>query len=292
MSDIKHILIVCDRSELAGNILEKAATLAAANNAQVHIIRVIHEDLVEYGKMSAEDAQKLKVFIMQAEEEYLIDLIGDYRDRFSEMTSATIWNKRVSTAVKNVVADLDIDFVLKSTVDGGAHFPRHPDDWNLVREAQCPVLFVGPEPWSEKPKITAAVDVFNIAHEEINRRILDTADALTNDLDGVLDIVCVYPTLVNWSLIGRDFDELRRDIERELQICVDELVEGLSSQVESVRMAEGVASHIIKILTDQSNSDVVVVGTAARTGVSAWVIGNTSEALLDRVSRDLLILHV
>ena len=294
MQKLKHILVVLNRSERVGNVMEKAAAIAAADKTPVHVIRVIHEEFVDYGKMSVEDTQALKLFIMQAEEECLVDLMEDYRDRFSELESMTIWNKRTSSAVLDLVAEIGVDLVLKSTDVGASHFPRHPDDWNLVREAQCPILFVGPDPWSQKTLITAACDALNVAHDEINRRILDVADSLAGKLDGVLDVVNVYPRLVSWSTdaIGLDFVQLKKDLEQELQTRVNMLVEGLSSQVESIRTGEGVPAQVIKNLTDESNSDVIVVGTAARKGVSAWVIGNTSEALLDQVTRDLLILHV
>lgn len=295
MQNVKQLLVVVDRSERAGNILEKAAMLAAANDARVHVIRVIYENLAGYGKMSADDTQALKLFIMQAEEEYLDELLNDFKNRFSDLSSATIWNKRVSTAVLDVVADLGIDFVVKSTHTDAPHLPRHPDDWNLIREARCPVLFVGAKPWSDRPAITAAVDALDVAHEEINRRILDAADSLATNLNGILDVVSAFPRLEPWSsdvVVGLDFVRLKHELEQEVRARASELVEGLVSEVKTVRAGEGTPSQVIKNLTDQSGSDVIVVGTAARKGVSAWVIGNTSEVLLDQVARDLLILPV
>lgn len=295
MQNVKQLLVVVDRSERAGNILEKAAMLAAANDARVHVIRVIYENLAGYGKMSADDTQALKLFIMQAEEEYLDELLNDFKNRFSDLSSATIWNKRVSTAVLDVVADLGIDFVVKSTHTDAPHLPRHPDDWNLIREARCPVLLVGAEPWSDRPAITAAVDALDVAHEEINRRILDAADSLATNLNGILDVVSAFPRLEPWSsdvVVGLDFVRLKHELEQEVRARASELVEGLVSEVKTVRAGEGTPSQVIKNLTDQSGSDVIVVGTAARKGVSAWVIGNTSEVLLDQVARDLLILPV
>lgn len=293
MKGIEQLLVVIDRPEDADGILAKAATLAAANESRVHVIRVIHESLVEYEKLSAKDSQTLKLFIMQAEEESLVDLLDKHQASFVDLDSAVIWNKRKSTGILDMVSDLDIDLVVKGTDTSSGHF-RHPDDWNLVRDVPCPIMFVGLHPWPERPKITAAIDVLDIMHDEMNRKILSAADALAECLDGVLDIVSVYPRLVSLSSddsVGVDFVQLKQDLDDELHTRVSKLVAGTSSLVESVRTDEGVPSEIIKKLTDES-SDVVVVGSAARKGVSALVIGNTAEALLGRVSRDVLVLRV
>jgi nucleotide-binding universal stress UspA family protein len=157
------------------------------------------------------------------------------------------------------------------------------------------VLLVGSEAWPNKPFITAAIDVLDVAHEEINTTILEAADMLARDLAGVLDIVSAYPRLGPWAIdtiAGLDFDRLRHNFEEEIQTRARVLVSDLSCPIESIRTSHGPPGEAIRRLASQSNSDVIVIGTAARTGVSAWVIGNTSETLLDRVDRDLLILRV
>ena len=100
---------------------------------------------------------------------------------------------------------------------------------------------------------------------------------MTQQLGGVLDIVSAYPSLEPWSSdlqTGLDFVKLKNDLEREMATRISELTKGID--VASVRLGEGPASRVVKHLTDELNADVIVLGTAARKGVSGWMIGNTS----------------
>ena len=150
MKDNDIVVAIGGTSE-AGYVLEKAAALAAKRDATVHVVRVVYEELVEYGHMKAAEQQELKLYLMQAEEEFLKDLVDDHRSKFGRLDNTTLWNKRVSEAVIDMAKSVDADLIIKATDVHPAHFPRHPDDWNLLRHAECPVLLVKPEPWPDVP---------------------------------------------------------------------------------------------------------------------------------------------
>ena len=71
-----NIVVVVNRSADADFVLQKAAALAKSNEqrASVHVIRVMYE-------------------------EFVVDLVEEYRSSFKNIETATIWNKRVSEAV-------------------------------------------------------------------------------------------------------------------------------------------------------------------------------------------------
>ena len=295
MEAFKQILAVTNRNEDPSAILDKIAALEAAGEAKIQVIRVIHENLVEYGKMSAEDAQALKVFIMQAEEEQLTEQLEAHLGRFANLESATIWNKRVSSGVVDVAKDLGADLVVKSTDSGPQGIARHPDDWNLIRETPCPVWLVGNQPLSKTPVVTTALDALDVEHEDVNLRILDTGAAFADQLSGKLEVISAYPALKPWAssgYAGLDLVRMQHELAEEVEVRCRYLLEKLEIQADSIQTGEGNPEQAIIELTDASGSDVVVLGTAARHGVSAWVIGNTSELLLGHLERDLLVLHI
>jgi universal stress protein E len=295
MKNAKDILVVINRSDESGYVLDKAAALAAGTDARVHVVHVIFDDLVDFGHMSEEGAQSLKLYLMRAEEELLVDLIDDRRDEFTELDCATLWNKRVSQAVLDMAQEVEAGLVIKAADKASPIFPRHPDDWNLLREATCPILLVKPEPWVKDPVILAAVDALDNEHAEMNGRILEAGDLLAKTLGGALHIVNAYPRFESYVTdvnIGVDLAKMQRDIETELNNAISRLKKVCEIDHAELHLKEGNASNIVADVAGATHAEIVVMGTAARRGVSAFMIGNTSERLLHLLDDDLLVLHV
>ena len=82
MQNLENILVVVTREVDCTLVLEKAQILAAAANANTFVVRVIYDDVVDSGIPRAEDAQRLKTFIMEAEETYLEDLVKNCNAKF------------------------------------------------------------------------------------------------------------------------------------------------------------------------------------------------------------------
>ena len=297
MEKVNNILVVINRSTDANYVMDKAAAIASTSPAgcEVMVIRVIYESLVDFRGMSEDNAQRLKLYLMQAEEEFLVDLLDDHRGKFSSLESATLWNPRVSSAVLDVANDFSADLVIKSADPESPHFPRHPDDWNLVRQATCPVLLVRPEPWVADPVVLAAVDVFDTLHEDMNGRILAAADRLNRALGGSLHVVSAYPDHAAWSQelnAAMNLEKLRHEVENDARSALTQMAESRNVSFARQHLNEGQPARVVADVARDCGAEVVVVGTAGRSGVSGYIIGNTSETLLHTIDRDMLILHV
>ena len=131
-----NIVVVVNRSTDADNVLHKAAAMAKSspNGARVHVVRVIFEDLADHAQLDDTQTQALKLYLMQAEEEFLVDLVEDHRAHFDDIETATLWNKRVSDAVEKAAETFNADLIIKSADPESPHFPRHPDDWRIRPE--------------------------------------------------------------------------------------------------------------------------------------------------------------
>jgi universal stress protein E len=296
MKETTKIIVVINRSTDADYVLHKAAAIAKSSSkgASVLVVRVMFEDLIEHTHVDPEATQALKLYLMQAEEEFLVDLVEEHKENFVDLETATLWNKRVSDAVAKASETFSADLIIKSADPDSAHFPRHPDDWNLLRDATCPVFLVKPEPWPADPAVLAAINVSDIDHQEMNTRIIDAAARLNRVLAGKLHVVNALPRtnpLLISSEINVDFEQLERDVEREVVGQLNEVLKALDVDGAQIHVEAGVAAQVVAAAAETNNASVVVVGTAGRHGVSALIIGNTSEKLLHTLHQDLLVLH-
>jgi universal stress protein E len=298
MKNVGSIVVVVNRSADADYVLQKAAAIAETSpqGVAVHVVRVIFEDFVEQVvHLDDEQGQALKLYLMQAEEEFLVDLVEDYRSRFVDIETTTLWNKRVSDAVLNVAETFDADLIIKSADPESPYFPRHPDDWNLLRQARSPVFLVKPEPWPKHPLVLAAVDVADIAHQEMNAKVIAAGASMAKSMAGPLHVVNALPQgspLLMSADLGVNFERLERDIEQATRHQLLDLLNTIEVDVQQLHLKFGQPAGVVADVAVENDAAVVVVGTAGRKGVSAIVIGNTSEKLLHTLHQDLLVLHV
>ena len=55
-------------------------------------------------------------------------------------------------------------------------------------------------------------------------------------------------------------------------------------------MREGLPEDVIPLVADELDAELVVMGTVGRTGISAALIGNTAEHVIDSLNCDVLAL--
>ena len=297
MDPLQRVLVIVRREPDTAQVLNKVAQFAAG--AQVHVIRVVHDDMVASRYASRGDAQTLKTFMLQAEQEYLEGLIEPFRARFKSIESATVWHRRSYAAVLAVARDIKASLIVKGAEVGGrlAEIVRTPDDWHLLREAACPVMLLKLAAWLPRPRIIAAVDALDEVHTALNHQVLSAANTMAEVLGGSFDLVSTYPAYQPWAAemaAAYDYVKLRRSIEKEIDTHQRALLSASSAlKIGSVRQhaIEGEPAHSINRVAEEIGAEVIVVGTAARAGISGLVMGNTSEALLHITQRDVLVVH-
>ena len=59
---------------------------------------------------------------------------------------------------------------------------------------------------------------------------------------------------------------------------------------EFLHVEEGLPEDVIEKVAQQIDAELVILGTVGRTGISAVLIGNTAEHVIDRLNCDLLAL--
>jgi universal stress protein E len=204
-----------------------------------------------------------------------------------------VWGRRHWEAILTFAEMESADLIVKAhtMASTGQGLVRTPDDWNLLRHSSVPVLLMADTSWRDARGVVAALDVFDESHANLNRRVLRDAGVMARCLGGELHVVSVYPRLQPWvgeMGVVTDYADLVKRL-------VDDVSERAAAMLDEAGLAdarfhvlEGDSADAIAQFAQSSSSGLVVLGTHARVGIRAAVLGNTSERLIHRLHQDVL----
>lgn len=291
---VKTVLAVVSNRDDGEIVLEKAVHVARANDAALHVIKVVYEGFVDLSSHDVDKSQKLKSWVMQAEEAFLEDLIDPWRNQIAHLESATIWHKSQWEGILDVARDVNADFILKPTQYPVTEVIRTPQDWSLLRHAEIPVMLVKPVNWSDKPRIAAAIDATDKEEKALNGRILRQAARLASTFGTKLHVFSAFPSVEHWIgpiTVAIDFDQVRESTSNEIKHEIRELADQVGIKVDELHALEGEPGEVIQNELDQLNAEILVMGTRARHGPMGRLLGNTSESIIHQVNSDVVVLH-
>jgi universal stress protein E len=294
MHALNNIVVNVRREPDTNVVLEKVARLVEGRRTAVHVVRVVHDPVIDASHASVADRQRMKTFMMQTEEQYLEELLDPFRARIQNLDSVTMWHARPFRAVLDLAEDVKPDLIVRAAEVKArlSEVVRTPDDWHLVRTSQVPVLLLKPTMWVRSAQVIAAVDTFDHDADAHNRQVITTAELMRGALGGTLHVVTAFPAYQPWATeLGAafDHDRLKREIEHEIDTQQRRLLDQCGIHATR-RAVEGTPAFAVSDYAESIGAELIVLATHARKGVKALVLGNTSESLLHLSQRDLLVL--
>ncbi len=185
------------------------------------------------------------------------------------------------------------------------------DDMHLLRKCPCPVWLIKQQENPAYRRILAAVDVTpmesnrdSAAQLALNMQILEMASSLALAEFAALHIVHVWDAIGESTMRGAFLanpSEQIRDYIAQVKRQHEEAFNGLLHELENKLGAETLTylkprHHLIKgwarkeipLLARTINTDLVLMGTVARTGIPGFIIGNTAETILNQLDCSVL----
>lgn len=183
------------------------------------------------------------------------------------------WRDAIAPAAKNVGADL----ILKaaSVHSGAGRRLLKTSDWTLLREAHCPVYLIKRDAIEAGARVLVAMDIArqDDLHASLNEKVLDYGRLLESAIpEASLHAVNAYG--------GADSFVYQPDVAEKAGV----------DRVNAHAVA-GAPDKVIPEVAEQIDASIVVIGTAARDGIKAAVIGNTAEKVLDALHTNILIVR-
>ena len=296
METIKRIIAVIDPTKDDQNALARSIDLAKKSGASITAFMTVYDFSYEMTTMlSGDEREVMRQAVLKDRELWLKDLISPYQN--INIDTQVIWHNRPYEAIINTVINDKYDLVIKGTHQHGAlkAVIFTPTDWHLVRKCPTPVLFVKDMQWPAQGNILAAVNAVseNEQHLSLNKRIIKDAQFLCELANAKLNLVNAYPaTPVNIAIEIPEFNPglYNESVKKHHIESTNELANEFNLTSDQCFIEEGLPEDVIPDVASRLNSELVVIGTVGRTGLSAALVGNTAEHVIDSLDCDVLAL--
>jgi nucleotide-binding universal stress UspA family protein len=293
MQRFKNILLLLNEDTDDRAAIERAGGLARRNEARLTVLSTVEAAPTRLRlDRASEIADRVAGEARRAAEAVATSLCESGLDA----APVVVTGKRFLEVIRRVLRERH-DLVVM-TADGQGLRDRLLGSTarHLMRKCPCPVWATKPNAAAPYPRVLAAVDPDPSDESELalSRKVLTLASSLARLERSELHIVHA------WSLFGESL--LRRhDDRREVDAMADRaratheeqlatLLHGftLDDLEHQVHLLKGDPGPTIAEVTTTLAPDLVVIGTVGRTRLAGFFIGNTAEAVLDRVDCSVL----
>ncbi len=299
MKSYRSILVVLDPSREEQPALGRALGLAEQTGAAVTIFLAIYDFSYEMTTMlSVEEREAMRQAVLHQRSLWMENLIAPYRRHGTPMSIKAVWHNRPYEAILQEALSNDHDLIVKSTHshDKLKAVIFTPTDWHLIRKSPVPVLLVKDQAWRDDGHIIAAINAGteDDDHLSLNQRISEEALQLAELVKAHVHLVNAYPgTPVNIAIEIPDFDP-GADSEAVREHHLSEMAkhaERYQIPPGQCHVLEGLPEDVIPNVAEVLDAELVVLGSVGRTGLSAALIGNTAEQIIDRINCDVLAIN-
>ncbi|NDV91234.1 universal stress protein UspE [Alteromonas sp. 345S023] len=294
MINYHHILAVVEADRETQPALSRAKEIATKTGAKVTAISVVYDLSYNMTTMlSPEERDAMKDAVTYEHASGLSDSLNEMG--FSDIDIVVQWNKRSYETIIRYAIENDIDLVVKATKrhDDLASVIFTPTDWHLLRKCPSPILLVKEHDWPEGGEIIAAVNVGSEDpdHAKLNDKLTVIANDYAALLSGNVNLVNSYPsTPLNIAIEVPEFDP--DSYNNAVKHHHNEEMAAHASKFDIARdrcfVKEGLPEHVIPMVAKDIDAELVVIGTVGRIGLSAALIGNTAEHVIDELNCDVL----
>ncbi|MEP0354950.1 universal stress protein UspE [Paraglaciecola sp.] len=291
------ILAVIEPDSEQQKSLSRALEIARMNQASITAFLCIYDFAYEMTTMlSMDERENMRQAVVDDRTDWLKNLVAKTLGReFVKVDIKIIWHNRPYESIIHEVLKNGHDLIVKGTQqhDTLESVIFTPTDWHIMRKAPVPVLLVKEHDWPKGGKIIAAINVGadDDDHISLNNQVTKHANSFGCLLASDVYLVNAYPsTPINIVVNIPNFDPSKH--QETVKIYHEDCMvkHGKEYQIpsEQCHVGMGLPEDVIPDCASKLDAELVVLGTVGRQGISAALIGNTAEHVIDRLNCDVL----
>jgi universal stress protein E len=285
---MSKLLIVADTAEVCA-ATPRGLELAAKLNLEVEVVVSAYASLTSL-KVTKAQSQKFEKRLRAEREKSIKALVSKYAQPRQKVAITTIWEKNLDRWVIKQCASGKYMGVVKSG-SGQGSLVQEAVDWQLLRKCAAPVLLVAKKKWHRTKPLLVALDLSTSArsNQALNKKILAIAKGLAAAMEVELKIISVIeiPTLLS-DLDLIDPAAYVRDAKAEMQPAIAKLAAAHDIPHSAFVCKHGPTEKVIASYAARVRAQMVVMGTVARKGIKARLLGNTAEKVIQHLKTDVL----
>jgi universal stress protein E len=293
----QKILAVIEPELPTQKSLARAIDIAKINGASITAFLTIYDFSYEMTTMlSMDERENMRQAVIDDRTDWLVNLVSDqFSTQDVSIDVKIVWHNRPYESIIYEVMVKGYDLIVKGTKanDSLKSVIFTPTDWHIMRKAPVPVLLVKEHDWPLGGQIIAAINVgVNVKeHISLNEEITKQALHFAKLLSSNVHLVHSYTgTPANVVIEIPEFDPAAYDEsakqhhEHSMQIHANR--HHINKAYCHVDI--GLPEEVVPKYAKQLDAELVVLGTVGRQGISAALIGNTAEHVIDKINCDVL----
>jgi len=299
MSSFQNILAVIDPTQEQQKSLARALELAHKTDGKVTAFLSIYDFSYDMTTMlSVEEREMMRQAVVDDRTEWVKSITENLAsDDADKLDVKVVWHNRSWESIISEATLGGYDLIVKGTHqhDTLKSVIFTPTDWHLLRKSPVSVLLVKDHAWPEDGTILGAVNVGSEdeAHLSLNHKITAICKEMASLLKSHTHLVNSYPgTPINIAIEIPEFDPqtYNDSVKDHHNNCMGTLALEADIPTSHCHVKEGLPEDVIPGLANELDAELVVIGTVGRQGLSAALIGNTAEHVIDMLDCDVLAL--
>ncbi len=288
---MQKLLIIMDPKSKDQVALSRGLEVARATGTEIEAVAFTHEYL-NFISADSNMRTEAKEALITHRQKWLERIIALADCTGVKIHAHTVWNKYIHEWIIHRCHTYTYQAVIK-TGNRSETFFYTPTDWHLLRDCPAPVMLVSENKWNKAHPILAAVDLSSSKprKQALNLKVLQQASALAKAMNTELHLVhAIHTSVLLADLEIIDPVAQTRNREEALKPQIETLKKAWNLTDAQIHLRAGPAQKVIPSVANKIKADMVVMGTTAKSGIRAYVIGNTAEKVLSHLRTDVLAL--
>lgn len=295
----RRILAAIPPTPLGANVVARAFAVARRFGADLDLLGVVYNPYVAGERFSdSPDLETAREQLVTARREELAALVNAADSTGLSVSVSARWCYPVVEGVLQAVAEQNPDLIVVGTFHHSPlqRFGLVNTDWQLIRQAEAPLLLACGEAFAGYEQILVAVDPVH-DHDKpaaLDEQLLAAGQLFARTWEGRLHVVHAYLTgdYVPFVAPGAVLPPPFRSESPEMlhRRAFDELVADEGLPESRLLLEAGDPRQVVPETAARLGANLVVMGGVARSRLRRWLIGSTAESVLDRLECDVLII--
>ena len=297
MAGFKNLLFCVTDDDDAS--VQYVARLAVATRSDLTIVDVV-EDIPPIARRLLPGSWNLPAFVRTQKESRIESTAEIARRLGARPATALLRGSPIKALVRQVVRG-GHDLIAVGAASPGTVQCIKASATRLLREAPCPVLLVTParRRRRHRPRVLVAVDtdMWNTKGKAaFTAKIIKNAIWFADKNDAELHVIHAWipfaeRTLVRAGVNDAEAHAFLDGIRAESHENLARTLAPFRAHIEPARvhLVKGDPRDVIADVAPSLGIDTLVVGTVGRSGLAGRVIGNTAEAVLNRMPCSMLV---
>ncbi len=282
------LLIIADKGDTCV-ATSRGLQLAAKLGHSAEVVAFTYAPLGKLGTDKAAQS-KMRQQVLDRRREQVQARIDRFAQPGQKIAFKVVWMKDIHSWIVKRATSVPFYAVVKTNHDSGS-MTYTSTDWHLLRACPAPILITAENKWHRTKPVMAALDLDTTrkSKQKLNSTILGEAKAIAEALGVELKIISAIevPTLLaDLDLV--DPLTYAKEHREKLLPHLKALAKAHDVPEKDFVTKRGPVDRVITSQAAKVRAQLVVMGTVARQGLKAKLIGNTAESVLHHLRTDVL----